>query len=337
MAILGTNTVTLSDIKARLDPNGILAKTVEVLNLENQILSDMPWLEGNLPTGNQTTLRSSIPTVGTRALNDGAAQVKSTTKQVTDTCCLLEQNSEIDRDVLAIQNNPSGYRLSEDLAVAEGFRQKVASLLFYGDTNADATQFNGFAPRFSTMVGANKGNASYQVVDAGGTGSVNTSAWFVNWGENSVCGIFPQNSTAGLKIDDMDIQRVLGPSGNPFYAYCTNLQWKPGLAVQNYRGVVRVANIDTTNLQTFATGSDVSPQLIMKFILAMNRIGSNLSGQTVLYVNELVYSYFQAMLSYKGNVYITQQTLLEKAPQLYILGIPVKKCDALLNSEARVI
>lgn len=54
----------------------------------------MLWMEGNLPTGNQTTQRTSIPTPTLRRINRGADNVKSTTRQITDTCSMLEARSE---------------------------------------------------------------------------------------------------------------------------------------------------------------------------------------------------------------------------------------------------
>lgn len=334
MATLGTNAVTLADLKQRTDPDGTLAQILEVLSLDNQIVADCRWMEGNLPTGNVTTQRSSIPTVSTRALNSGVAKTKSQTKQVTDTCCLLEANSEIDVDVLEIQNNKEGYRASEDAAHAEGFRQKVATMMFYGDTNDKPEEFNGLSVRYGT-ISTTKTNPGYQIISAGGSGSDNTSAWLVEWGDQAVMGIYPKNSMAGLDVQDKGVQRVLDASNNPYYAYCTNMKWKPGLAVKNYRKVSRIANIDVSDLITFGSASDTSANLIQKFILGKNRI-YQLGANAYWYVNETVYSWLEIMLMSKENVYITRQELMNKPPQLYFAGIPVRLCDALLSTEATI-
>lgn len=336
MTTVATNTVTLSDILARQDPNGLMARVLEVLSLENQILADMRWMEGNLPTGNVTTQRTSIPTPGARRLNEGAGKAKSSTKQVTDTCCILEINSEIDEEVLALAPNKESYRASEDAAFTEGFRQKVAQLVFYGNTDANEAEFNGLDVRFN-KISTVKNKPGNQIISAGGSGSVNASAWLIDHDANGqgVTGIYPRGSTAGLDTRDMGLLRLTDASGNPFYGYCTNFKWKPGIAVKNFKKVARVANIDTTNLQTFGSGSDISPLLIQKFILAQNRI-QDMSGNAVWYVNELLYSWLQIMLMDKKNVYITRQELMGKSPQLYFNGVPVRKCDALLSTEATI-
>jgi len=337
MTLIGTNTVTLADIKARTDPNGLMSQVLEVLSLENQILADMRWMEGNLPTGNVSTQRSSIPKPGTRRLNEGATKHKSSSKQVTDTCCLMEDNSEIDEEVLALAPNKEAYRKSEDAAFTEGFRQEVARLVFYGNSDAYETEFNGLDVRFNKLSTV-KTKPGYQIISAGGSGNVNASAWLIDHDANGqgMTGIYPKGSIAGLDTRDMGLLRLTDTNNNPFYGYCTNFKYKPGIAVKNFRKVSRVGNIDTTALQTFglATG-DTSPALIQKFILAQNRI-HNKGGNAVWYVNELVYSWLQIMLMDKKNVYITRQELMGKAPQLYFNGDVVHMCDALLSTEATI-
>ena len=50
MAQLSSAWPTLADVARRLDPNGRIARMAEILNQYNEILDDIPWIEGNLPT-----------------------------------------------------------------------------------------------------------------------------------------------------------------------------------------------------------------------------------------------------------------------------------------------
>lgn len=327
MSTLGTSVLNADDIKKLIGPDGRTLNIAEVLFLDNQILNDIRWKEGNLPTGNLTGIRSSIPTPSIRMLNSGVVKTKSTTKQVTDTCCILEDNSEVDEEVLALASDKEGVRMAEDRAHAEGFRQSVGEMIFYGDSDAEAGEFNGLHVRFNDIT-TTKGEPGYQIISGGGSGSDNTSAWFIDWSENGVVGIYPKGSMAGLQTRDAGRLRVEDASHNPYYAWCTNMKWKVGLAVQDYRKVARLANIDVSDLPTSTT-------LIKNLILAQNRIHMMSSG-TVLYVNEGLYSQLQLQLMDKANVYITRQELMNKAPQLYFNGVPVRKCDAILNSEATI-
>ncbi|MBA1687288.1 hypothetical protein G9H12_27730, partial [Escherichia coli] len=81
---------TLADWGKRVDPNGKVDKIIELLNQTNPILQDMPFVEGNLPTGHRTTIRSGLPSATWRLLNYGVQPSKSTTVQVTDSIGMLE-------------------------------------------------------------------------------------------------------------------------------------------------------------------------------------------------------------------------------------------------------
>ena len=55
--------VTLVDFAKSLDPNGQVARTIDILSQTNEVIDDMIWTEGNLPTGHRTTIRVGLPTV----------------------------------------------------------------------------------------------------------------------------------------------------------------------------------------------------------------------------------------------------------------------------------
>jgi hypothetical protein len=81
---LGVTALTLADWAKRLDPDGKVPTVVELLSQTNDILTDMLWIEGNLPTGHRTTVRTGLPTVAWRLLNAGITPSKSTTAQIDE-------------------------------------------------------------------------------------------------------------------------------------------------------------------------------------------------------------------------------------------------------------
>ena len=89
-ATLSTAALTLLDWAKRLDPTGKVARVVEMLEQTNEILQDMLWMEGNLPTGHRTTVRTGLPSVAWRLLNGGVTPSKSTTAQIDEQCGMLE-------------------------------------------------------------------------------------------------------------------------------------------------------------------------------------------------------------------------------------------------------
>ena len=99
MATLAASVLTLADWAKRIDPDGKTPKIVELLAQTNEILTDMLWKEGNLPTGERTTIRTGLPTVYWRSINQGTQPSKSTTAQIDESCGMLDAWSEVDKDL----------------------------------------------------------------------------------------------------------------------------------------------------------------------------------------------------------------------------------------------
>jgi hypothetical protein len=83
MATVGGSVLTLTDIAKRLGPDYKVSKIIELLVQKNEILLDILWKEGNLPNGEMTTIRSGLPAIAWRLLNQGTTLTKSTTAQIT--------------------------------------------------------------------------------------------------------------------------------------------------------------------------------------------------------------------------------------------------------------
>ena len=151
MPTIGNLALNFNDLRKRQAPDGTIDHIIEVLKQSNPIMDDIKWKQGNLPTGNQTTQRTSIPTPSLRAINKGVQPTKSSTKQVRDTCCILEARSRVDIELLRLEPDPQAFRRSEDDAHIEGFSEKVASMIFYGDSDEKLDEFNGFAKRYDHL------------------------------------------------------------------------------------------------------------------------------------------------------------------------------------------
>lgn len=343
--------LTFNDLRKRQKPDGTIDEIIEVLQQDNPILEDIPWMEGNLPTGTMTTQRTSIPEPSLRAINRGVKPNKSSTKQVTDTCCMLEGRSEIDVELLALQGaNKIAFRQSEDIAHIEGFSNKVASMLFYGDSDKNLDEFNGFEKRYNAY-GGKLGDTSYQVVNAGGkTEKKETSIWLVNWGERNVYGIYPKDSdmhgsgNPGVKVYKGFYREDLAEydatsydaDGKPTGKYRvvgTLFKWKPGLAVRDPRQVAAVRNIDLTELNKSTTAASSKRAVIDTMIDAKNLIRNLNAGNPYWYVSRGFYSFLEKYLMDKNNVYVTRSEMEDGKPVLRFNGIPVRRVDALSETE----
>lgn len=331
MALLNANVLTLADWAKRLDPDGKVPSIVELLAQTNELLMDMQWIEGNLPTGHRTTVRTGLPTVAWRLLNQGVQPSKSTTAQIDEACGMLEAWSEVDKDLAMLNGNTSAFRLSEAQAFIESMNQEMASTLFYGNAGIAPEEFTGLAVRYSDPSATN----GSQVIDAGGSGADNTSVWLVVWGGQTVHGIFPKGSKAGLIHEDMGevtVETTAGIAGTRMRAFQDRWQWKCGLALKDWRFVVRIGSIDVSDL-TGGSPTDIIPFMIK----AYHRIYNLRLGKPVFYMNRTV---FQQLDIIRRNDVLTGGQLsydvVDGKIQYAFRGIPIRICDALVNNEALV-
>jgi hypothetical protein len=334
MATLSTNFLTLADWAKRIDPDGKVPVVAELLSQSNEILEDALFGEGNLPTGHRVVIRTGLPTAYWRSINQGIPRSKSTTAQVDESVGMLEAYATVDKDLAELNGNTAAFRLSEDTAFLEAMNQAQAQTMFYGNPATDPRQYLGLATRYGTISGA--GNAQ-NIIDAGGTSTNNTSIYLVLWGENTVFCTFPKGSKAGLVHEDQGQLTVYDSNNNPYQAYQTHYQWKNGMVVKDWRYVVRIANINTANLVAESAAAD----LIKLMSRALDRIPNLAMGRACFYMNRTVYSMLRIQALNKSQNAISIESGLNQfgTPSRWAAfqGVPLRRVDQLLNTEARVV
>ena len=337
MSALAASHPTLLDLAKRLDPDGKIDVIAEILTQENPILEDMNFVEGNLPTGHRTTIRTGLPTPTWRKLYGGVQPTKSNTAQVTDSCGMLEAYAEVDKALADLNGNTAAFRLSEDRAHIEGMAQELASTIIYGNEGDQPEAFTGLAPRYNSLSAANADN----IINAGGSGSDNTSIWLVVWGDQTLHGIYPKGSRAGLDMQDkgqVTIESVDGAGGR-MEAYRTHYRHDCGLTVRDWRFAARVCNIDVSALTSDGTAADraaAQKALINFMVQASERIPSLSKGRAVWYVNRTIREQLRLGILEKIAGNLAWETVSGKRVMTFD-DIPVKRLDAINNTEARVV
>jgi hypothetical protein len=335
MATLATTHPTLIDLAKRMDPDDKIADIIEMQAETNPILEDMVWMEGNLTTGHKTTVRTGLPEPTWRKLYGGVQPSKSTTAQITDNCGYLEDYAEVDKALADLNGNTAKFRLSEDSAHIEGMAQELASTIFYGNEASQPEAFTGLAPRFNTR-NTSIAESAENVLHGGGSGSTNTSIWLVGWGEKSCHGIVPKGSTAGMQMTDKGIVTIENVDGNGgrMEGYRTHYRQDVGLTVRDWRYIVRAANIDVTNLTKDASGS--SADIIDLMTQMLEQIHTLNGVRPVFYCNRTIKSILRRQTVNKvAQSTLSMDTVGGKKVQFFD-EVPVKRCDAILNTEATV-
>lgn len=323
--------LTLADLAKEMGPNGEVLDVAEILAESNPILEDMVFTEANGTTTNLSVARSGLPAGTWRKLNYGVQPEKATSVQITDSCGMLEAYAEVDKKIISLSKNPAKTRLSQDRAFIMGLGKTMASTLIYGDTDINPERFMGLMPRFDSLTAENGQN----IINAGGTGvdSNNTSILLVGWGESTCHGFYPQGSKAGLDKQDLGEVTLIDAAGGKYQGLRTHYTWDMGLAVPDWRYIVRIANIDVSDL---LAKNAAAADLVNLMIQAVELLPDENLGRPVFYCNRVVRSILRQQIQEN----IKQSTLsIDNIAGKRVMnfdGIPIRRTDAILNTEATI-
>ena len=214
--------------------------------------------------------------------------------------------------------------LSRDLAMA-GFRTPPAAAIIWADSGGTQPDEN-----------------SDNILTGGGTGSDNASIWLVVWGPNTVHGIIPKGSQAGIQVDDLGEVTLEDASGGSntgrMQAYRTHYRWDAGLSVRDWRYVVRIANIDKSALmRTYASGTFSTGAILPDLMYQAVRLVPNLSmGRPSFYMSRDIATWVSRQTAAMANAStITQDDVGGNGRFTErFQGIPMRRVDALAADEA---
>jgi hypothetical protein len=345
MATLGTSSLGLIDMM-RAGGNEANAEIAEVLNRLSPVQRNGMYVECNSGTAHKHTIRTGLPSVTWGKLYQGIPQSKSARMMVQDTTGFVEGLSQVDERLLQISKNGAAVRLAEGEGFLEAMSQEIETGFFYHDTGLTPEKFKGVAARYNVLGGSGAGN---QVVNGAGTGSDNTSVWFITWSEKATHFIYPEGVSGGIDREDMGRQRVTDANGDPYFVKEELFRRHVGVAVRDWRYNARIANIDvsdliagTTDLYKLMRAAFYKLQGVYATALrdGSGKLNPNASaeGRTVIYMNRTVMEALDAQqTSASLNAALRLGTMeLEGRVVPTYRGIPIEVTDAILNTETKV-
>lgn len=333
------NNPTLHDFMQALGPDDSVADLGELLNETNRFLDDMTFQEGNLVTGHRFAIRTGLPEPTWRRLYEGVQPTKSSRAQVTASTGWLEDYAEVDKALADLAGNSSAFRMQEDRAHIEGMSQKAAKYLIYGDEAIEPNAITGIMPHVNSL---SAGTAD-QIIDAGGTGNDNASILLVGWAPHTVYGIFPKGSKAGIQSTDKgqvtaEAKTADGLKVGLYEAYRTHYRWDLGLVVQDYRYVVRIANIDRDMLAADINATGYAgaklPELMFE---ALEYLPSLDNCRPTFYMDRTILTKLRQQMPHyvKGSTLTTQEVGGKRVTDFQ--GVTIQRVDQMRVDEARIV
>ena len=330
---------TLADVVNTTAPDGGLLPLVELLNQQNEMLMDMVTLPSNGIDDHTVAVRAGLPTGVWRGYNVGVPPSKGKTAIVVERIGNYENRAVVDKDLAERNGNSAAWRLQQERGFIEEMNQTMQQNTIYGLRASEPNGFTGLAPRYNTRT-ASKAESADNVVHGGGSGSDNGSIWLVCWGPSKVYGLYPKNSRAGLQVTDlgeMELQNVETAAGdtNGFMtAYSTKYKWQLGLCVEDWRYVVRIANIDKSALKVDRSGNSADLSDLM--FQAMELL-PDMAGKSAFYMARDMRTmlYRQNADKVKGST-LTVEQVGGVRTMMFQGMVPIRRVDRLAADEAVV-
>jgi hypothetical protein len=336
---------TMADFAAMRGPNDMIGALIPILAKEHPILKDMVMVPSNMTMEHLTTLQASVPSIDPIGFNDPTPTVKTDATQVLDTMSIWSVNTKVGVAESELNGNSAQYRFNQNMGVIQGMNNGVADCMFYGNELTNKKKFTGLAPR-KDDISTTLNERGFTVISAAGASSDNTSIFLVGHGANGMVGIYPKNTSAGLThLDEGVKDDVIVDSSTHETSvrrvYRDLFRWEVGIAEINHQNSGRIANIDVSDLLTYGTSNDSSPDLLNLFDQAFVRIKSPSSVRLVAYCNRWVYQVLRAMLRTHASVLLSWGEMLNPftgLPERTLMfdDVPIRVDDSILNTESVV-
>jgi hypothetical protein len=306
-----------------------------------ELVSRTGWWITTASTKHTRSFRTGLPEVSWGALYAGIPQGKAAKQQVDDTTGFVEGLSSVDvRQLELYDENKAEYRSQEARAYIESMSQELMSALFYHNSATDIRKPKGLGARYG--VKATSG-AGAQIIDAGGTGSDNTSIWFVEWGFDGLSAIYPKGTTAGIKRENKGEQKTLDADGLVYFTEDEKIAAHVGFSIGDWQRVTRIANIDVSEMKA----GNVDLYAFMRNAYwkqktwHVNKIhDQGAPGRIAIYCNRDVAEALDGLASNAGanDSFIRLRPMeIEGREVDTYRRAPIRVTEALLNTEARVV
>lgn len=298
---------TLLDIKKLNGGAGFDIIEENVLNCPELRLIPADTLVG---TEMELTVRTDLPTVGFRKLNEGTPRSKGKYENRIFQCADLSHQCAIDAALLKKQANPARYKTNHMSGAIEAAFRHCGKQFWYGTTN-DAKGFPG-------VIAQMLADADHEV-DATGA-AAKSSVWFVRLARETLQVLTGNGTTLNFN-EEWKEETVYDADGNPFQAETNWLNFAVGVRLANKHSVVRIKNIGT------AAGKTLTDDLMFD---AYEKFTTNLGAEpTHIFMTPRSQSQLRKSRTNTGSNEKGKPVPLPSDWE----GIPIIKSQAISNAE----
>jgi hypothetical protein len=342
MALLSGQVPTLPELMKLLTGGGQWAKSVDMMRQANEILDVMTWMPCNSGDEHMVLQSISLPSVYEAMINKGILPSDGADTNLYYPTATFRTWQEVDADAAEATGDPAKVMADKSRKHRQAHARNFVSSWFYGNSLTDPDAFPGMAQAYSNPNDQNGQN----IIDGGGTGSVNASIWLIGFGEDAITGIYPEHSMAGLQTEDKGKVTKNNDGGVTDAlrdVYRAKFSWKCGLDIEDWKWAARACNIDVNNIlaQNASAANLLQMTEDMLYCLPSTAVmtDANTNGRRMgWFMNRTMRKMIdrqsrQAVMVGGQLDYVVVDGVRRKA----LHGIPMYTVDQLTNSEARVV
>ena len=186
------------------------------------------------------TVRTGLPTLGFRNVNEGSARAKSEYESRVFSCADISHQIAIDKAAYNRALDKVRLKKSEASGVTAAAFRHIAKQFWYGTSN-DAKGFPGVIAQMLAD--------SAHEVDATGS-SAKSSVLFVHIAEDTLQFLFGNGTTLDFEGEWNENDTALDSEGKPYPAITNWMSCAVGARLANKNAVVRIKNIGTASGKT---------------------------------------------------------------------------------------
>lgn len=255
MAALGTTMPTLHDLSKTVNAGWTASlPIIELLAKRMGLYSALRWEEANEGIRHRTSVRTGLPSAAYRLLNLGLTPSDGSYANATFPVAKIGTVGEVDEELVKIAPDKTKFIANKMVGHIEAVLQKLSFELFYG-TAATAEGIIGLGAIYGSLSAENAQNI---IAGGGSDASDNASIYLLNCGPN-LKGLYPRGTPAGIErnVRGYVDSESLGTSGAKGLVWREYIHVGAGLAVEDWRDGVRVANIDVSALLAESSDADL--------------------------------------------------------------------------------
>jgi len=288
----------------------------------------MPFMKASAETHHDFVKTVNIPAGSWTRRDKGVDIEHSRTRPAREYMGTIESYSQVDvRNFRGLKKSAAAaIRLQEDKGFLAGLTQSVSKNLIYGDLGETPDGLKGI---FSRDLWNATGTG--QVIDAGGDGIDVMSMLVVEFGADTLYGIYPSGTKAGIETEDLGREPKYDSDGKRYDVYTTHFIWDLGFVVKDDRSIVRIANLEDVVSDGTNNGFD-DDYLLDAFALLPNAGDKN----TYIYTNRRGLRLIQKTAKDKVNVNYDPSNPFGRKWIRDYMGSPIKMEEQLITTETAI-